>query len=101
MGAVGGILAVSDIFPAMCVELFQAAQSGDMMRARDLQYRLLEPTRTIVARLGIPAIKYAMDKQGFYGGPARAPFLPLTDSQKKEVEMVIAAAVLEVEHQAR
>jgi 4-hydroxy-2-oxoglutarate aldolase len=96
MGAVGGILAVADIFPAMCVELFEAARSSDMTRARELQYRLLEPTRTIVARLGIPAIKHAMDQQGFYGGPARAPFLPLTDAQKKEVETILAASARQV-----
>lgn len=91
MGAVGGILAIADVFPALCVELYEAARAGDAPRARALQYRLLEPTRTLVSRLGIPALKYAMECVGFYGGPARAPFLPLTEAQKREVDALVAA----------
>jgi len=92
MGAQGGILAIANVFPAVCVELYKAAQRGDMAKARELQYRLLEPTRVLNSRLGIPALKYGMDLQGFYGGAARAPFLPLTDAQKKEVEHIVNVA---------
>jgi 4-hydroxy-2-oxoglutarate aldolase len=40
--------------------------------------------------LGIPGLKYAMDLNGYYGGPARLPFLPLTGDQKMEIEKLMA-----------
>ncbi len=64
--------------------------SGDAARARTLQQRALRPTLKFVAELGIPGLKYAMDSVGYYGGPARMPFLPLTDAQKREVDEVLA-----------
>ena len=90
MGAVGGILAVACFAPELCVELYEAARAGDMLRARALQQRLLQPTATIVARHGVPGIKYAMDQLGYYGGPARRPFLPLSEAGKKEVDAALA-----------
>jgi dihydrodipicolinate synthase/N-acetylneuraminate lyase len=40
--------------------------------------------------LGIPGIKYAMDFNGYYGGPPRLPLLPLTADKKAEVERVMS-----------
>jgi len=94
VGAVGAILAVADVLPELCVELYEAARAGDAARARRLQERLLEPTLTLVAKLGISGIKYAMDRLGYYGGPARRPLLPLSDAQKKEAERVLEAVAL-------
>jgi 4-hydroxy-2-oxoglutarate aldolase len=91
MGAVGGILAVACFAPELCVELYHAATAGDVPRARALQQRLLQPTATIVSRLGIPGVKYAMDQIGYYGGPARRPFLPLSDGAEKEIDAALAS----------
>ena len=91
LGAVGGILAVACALPELAVELYEAARAADAQRARTLQYRLLLPTRKLVAEFGIPGLKYAMDHLGYYGGPPRRPLLPLTDAQKREVETVLAA----------
>ncbi len=93
MGAVGGILALACALPELCVELYEAAVSGDAARARTLQQRALRPTLKFVAELSIPGLKYAMDRVGYYGGPARMPFLPLTDAQKREVDEVLAGVV--------
>ncbi len=91
VGAVGGVLAVACALPDLCVELYQAARSNDAERARTVQHRLLRPTLKIVAELGISGLKYAMDRLGYYGGPARRPLLPLTDAQKREVDGVLAS----------
>ena len=91
VGAVGGVLAVACALPDLCVELFEAARAGDAERARALQHRLLAPTLKFVAELGIPGLKYAMDRLGYYGGPARRPLLPLSDAQKREVDAVLAS----------
>ena len=93
LGAVGGILAVADILPELCVELYEACAKGDFDEARKLQARLIDPTLTLVAKLGIPGVKFAMDRAGYYGGPARRPLLPLNDAQKKEAERILEAAI--------
>ena len=67
--------------------------AGNYARARTLQERLIDPTITLVARLGIPGVKYAMDRAGYYGGPARRPLLPLNEAQKKEAERVLEAVI--------
>ena len=43
-----------------------------------------------VVGLSIPGVKYAMDYNGFYGGPPRLPLLPLTADKKTEVEQLLA-----------
>jgi 4-hydroxy-2-oxoglutarate aldolase len=91
MGAVGGILAVACFLPEMCVELYQAARNGEMPRAQDLQRRLLPAATTVVGRLGIAGVKYAMDQVGYYGGPPRRPLLTLNDAGRREVDSVLAA----------
>jgi dihydrodipicolinate synthase/N-acetylneuraminate lyase len=40
--------------------------------------------------LGVPALKHVMDRLGFYGGPVRAPLLPLTAEQRKQVDVIYA-----------
>lgn len=91
MGAVGGILGVADFLPEQCVELYRAAQAGDMPRAAQLQQQLLPAGATIVARHGVAGTKYAMDRVDYSGGNPRAPLRPLGDSARKEVEAVLAA----------
>lgn len=91
LGAVGGVLAVACALPELAVELYEVSRAGDAAHARALQHRLLLPAVKFVAELGIPGLKYAMDRAGYYGGPARRPFLPLTDAQKREVEALLAA----------
>lgn len=93
LGAVGGILAAADFLPELCVELYEACTAGDHARARKLQEQLIDPTLTLVAKFGVPGVKYAMDRVGYFGGPARRPLLPLGESQKKEAERVLEAVM--------
>ena len=44
----------------------------------------------IVSDMTIPAVKYAMDLNGYYGGPVRLPLLPLTADDKAIVEKLMA-----------
>jgi 4-hydroxy-2-oxoglutarate aldolase len=91
MGAIGGILGLACVLPELCLELYAASRSGDVGHARDLQHLLLIPAKKIVSELGPPGVKYAMDRVGYYGGPARRPFLLLTEEQKREVDVALAA----------
>ena len=46
-------------------------------------------SKRVASDLGISALKYALDWNGYYGGPARLPLLPLTAELKAEVEQLM------------
>ena len=41
-------------------------------------------------QLGVPGLKFACDLNGYYGGRARLPLLPLTSDQQEEVTRLMA-----------
>lgn len=90
LGAVGAILAFACPAPTACYEIYTALKEGDTALAREKQARVKLPAERVVGELGVPGVKYAMDLNGYYGGPARLPFLPLTGDQKTEIEKLMA-----------
>jgi 4-hydroxy-2-oxoglutarate aldolase len=90
LGAVGAILAFASPAPTACYEIYAALKEGDHALACEKQERIKLPAQRIAGELGVPGVKYAMDLNGYYGGPARLPFLPLTADQKSEIEKLMA-----------
>jgi len=88
-GAVGAILAFACPAPTACYEIYAAWKEGDADLARLKQERISAAAQR-VGELGVPGFKYGMDFNGYYGGPARLPFLPLTGALKSEVEQLLA-----------
>jgi len=88
-GAVGAILAFADCAPTACYEIYAAWKEGDAALAREKQERIAKAAERIVGGLSIPGVKYAMDYNGFFGGTARLPLLPLTADKKAEVEQLL------------
>ncbi len=89
-GAVGAILAFACAAPTACYEIYAAWKDGDAKLAASKQQRIVAAALRIAGELGVPGIKYGMDFNGYYGGPARLPFLPLTATVKSEVERLLA-----------
>ena len=89
-GAVGAILAFACPAPTACYEIYAAWKEGDAGLARLKQERISKAAQRVGSEMGIPGLKYAMDFNGYYGGPARLPFLPLTAALKQEVEQLMA-----------
>lgn len=89
-GAVGAILAFACPAPTACYEIYAALKDGDTPLAQEKQERVKLPAQRVIGDLGVPGAKYAMDLNGYYGGPSRLPFLPLTGEQKAEVERLMA-----------
>ncbi|MGQ9801246.1 MAG: dihydrodipicolinate synthase family protein [Candidatus Saccharicenans sp.] len=85
MGASGAILALANVAPELCVKLYELFVAGKKEEARQLQYRLIPLNRALTETHGIPAIKYALDRRGFYGGPCRTPLLPLETNAQSEI----------------
>jgi len=88
-GAVGAILAFACPAPTACYEIYAAWKEGDAQLARVKQERIAKAAQR-VGDLGVPGFKYGMDLNGYYGGPARLPFLPLTAEVKQDVEQLLA-----------
>jgi dihydrodipicolinate synthase/N-acetylneuraminate lyase len=88
-GAVGAILAFADCAPTACYEIYAAWKDGDAALAREKQERIAKAAQRIVGELSIPAVKYAMDYNGCFGGVPRLPLLPLTADRKAEVEQLL------------
>ena len=86
MGAVGAILAFSNAAPCAALGVYEAWKSRDYDVARDRQRAIADAAVAVTTKHGIPGLKYAMDLNGYYGGPTRLPLLPLTASQKDEIE---------------
>ncbi len=93
LGAVGGILALADCLPELCLELHSAFAADQISSARELNRRILPASKKLVRQLGIAGVKAAMDYRGYYGGPVRGPLLPLSAAQKREAEAVVNSLV--------
>jgi len=89
-GAAGAILAIANALPYACVSIWEAFRSREMEAAQDWQNRLLPLSKLIAGQPGIPALKYAMDLTGLYGGSPRLPFLPPAAGTKEQVETAIS-----------
>jgi len=89
-GAVGAILAFSCPAPTASYEIYAAWKEADAELARLKQERIAKAAARVVGELGVPGIKHAMDLNGYYGGPSRLPFLPLTAELKSEIERLMA-----------
>jgi len=88
-GSVGAILAFASPAPTACYEIYAAWKEGDPELARLKQARISKAAQR-VGDLGVPGFKYGMDLNGYFGGPARLPFLPLTADLKAEIEHLLA-----------
>jgi 4-hydroxy-2-oxoglutarate aldolase len=90
VGAVGAILAFACVAPTSCYEIYTAWKEGDAELARLKQERIARAAEKVVGDLGIAGVKNGMDFNGYFGGPARLPLLPLSGEVKSEVERLLA-----------
>ena len=90
LGACGAILALANAFPELCVEIYDASRAGDSTRAQSLAQKLIAPAKILGPQYGIPGLKYTLDRLGYYGGPARPPLLPVSDSAQLEIDAMLS-----------
>ncbi len=91
IGAAGGILAISNVVPELCVEVFDLVQAGDHVTARQRQ-AVLGALHRGVSRFGIGGYKAALDMRGYRGGRPRLPLLPADDAARKAIRSVLSEA---------
>jgi 4-hydroxy-2-oxoglutarate aldolase len=89
MGACGAILAVANVVPEMCAELYRLFKAGLRDEARRLQLDLVALNKLLVEVHGIAGIKYGQDLRGFHGGPTRLPLLPVDEKGRAEIAALL------------
>jgi len=85
MGVVGGILAAALFAPELTLEVARHASNRREPEGSEAQRRLLPLALEIVGRMGVPAVKVAMECVGLRGGPVR---MPLRDCSPPDAALV-------------
>jgi len=96
MGAVGGVLALANIAPDKCLEIYTLYKTGKWEEAAALQRKMIPVNTAVTARFGVAGLKATLDMLGYYGGPPRSPLLALNDTERQALrEILVAGGVLQ------
>lgn len=90
VGAIGGILALAAVQPALCVKLLQLVQEHKLDQALVVQRQLTPLANLVTTVYGVPGLKAALDLTGYYGGPPRYPLLPVRPEGIDQIREAIA-----------
>ena len=90
VGAVGAVLAFANAAPYATVAIWEAHRTREYEAALDWQNRIARAAVLVTAKYGIPGLKYAMDLNGYYGGPPRLPLCPVTAEARRQIEAAFA-----------
>ncbi len=93
-GAVGGIVAVGLLAPAEAAGIVKAFREGRSEEAGRLQERIAPVHTGIVAGMGVPGIKAALDLMSMHGGAPRPPLLPAPEKLRQEAARILREAGL-------
>jgi 4-hydroxy-tetrahydrodipicolinate synthase len=92
MGAKGAILAIANVVPQMCVDLYNYFRQDEFEKARQISVKLLRLNNVLVKKFNqISAIKEAMNQLGRPAGSPRGPSLPLDESACNEIRTELTA----------
>jgi 4-hydroxy-tetrahydrodipicolinate synthase len=95
-GATGWISGVANVAPRECIDLYRLCAEGRLEEARAVYARILPLARLDMRPKLVQFFKAAMDVVGREGGTCRAPRLELTQPERREVELAVAALGAEV-----
>jgi 4-hydroxy-2-oxoglutarate aldolase len=90
-GAVGAVLAFANAAPYPAIAIWEACRAREYEAAADWQGRIARAAVLVTTKYGIPGLKYAMDLNGYYGGPPRLPLTTPTPEAKREIEEAFKA----------
>lgn len=90
LGAVGGVLALANIAPQHCIDIYHQFRNGQWEAAAELQRRMVPVNAAVTSRFGIAGLKAALEMLGYYGGPVRAPLLGLGENERQTLRAILA-----------
>jgi 4-hydroxy-2-oxoglutarate aldolase len=86
VGAAGAVLAYANAAPYSTIAIWEAHRAREWDAALDWQNRIGRASVLVTTKYGVPGLKYAMDLNGYYGGPCRLPLSPLAPQARHEIE---------------
>lgn len=86
MGACGAILAYANAAPYSVIAIWEAYRTREDAAGLDWQNRIGRASALVTTKYGVPGLKYAMDLNGYYGGPPRLPLCVPTPEAKREID---------------
>jgi 4-hydroxy-2-oxoglutarate aldolase len=93
-GAVGGILALANITPDECLQIYNLTREKNYSKALEVQNRMIPVNKAVTSKFGVAGLKAAMDLIGYFGGPPRLPLVPLNEAQLIELKLILKQASL-------
>ena len=92
MGAAGGILGIANVVPAEAAGIYRCHRDGRHAEAGRFQERIGPLHNEIVAGLGVPGVKAALDLLGAAGGVPRPPLAPVGPASVDRIRELLVAA---------
>ena len=89
LGGLGVISVISNLLPRETKEMTDAYFSGDIAKARDIQFKLLPLIQAMFMETNPSPIKYAMSLRGLCSPELRLPLSEPRESTKKEIERLM------------
>lgn len=93
-GAAGGVLALANIVPELCVDIQRLFTENKYSEALELQCRMIPVNRAVTGKYGVAGLKAAMDMLGYFGGKPRIPLNPLNEIQLIDLRNILLKAEL-------
>lgn len=94
LGAKGDISVVANVAPRLMHEMCAAALAGDVVRARELNFRLLGLHRHLFCEANPIPVKWACQQIGLVGSGIRLPLTPLSPEYHERVRAAMRQAGL-------
>ena len=94
LGCCGGILALANVAPQQCVQIQSSVAAGDHQAAAALQRRMIPLNTAVTATYGIPGLKAALDRLGYFGGEPRRPLLASSEAERGAIDAILHQAGL-------
>jgi 4-hydroxy-2-oxoglutarate aldolase len=85
-GASGAALPFASAAPYATIAIWEAFRTREEEAGLDWQARISHPAILATDMYGVPGLKHAMDLNGYYGGPPRLPFVPVSMDARREIE---------------
>ncbi|MFC1542100.1 dihydrodipicolinate synthase family protein [Candidatus Latescibacterota bacterium] len=85
IGAIGGIISLSNVLPEPCCRLYKLFIDGKFDEAKKLHLSLQRLNGAVSGTYGVAGVKGAMDVAGFKGGEPRHPLIKITDADKQKI----------------
>lgn len=93
LGGSGGILALANIAPAECAQIYKLHSEGRLEAAQQLNRKLVELNQAITSGFGIPGLKAALRIRGLPAGYPRSPLRPVSGVQEAEIQSILNRAL--------